>query len=106
MQALLPIIVSDVKTMAAEVERLGNGEVFTAEDVDDFVRATKLVLADPAKYRAAYTPEVLSQRSWERQAEVLLATYNQIAAATPTPREHKPFTISKPKPLHAEGANS
>ncbi len=97
MQALLPIIVSDVKTMAAEVRRLENGEVFIAEDVEDFVRAAKLVLAQPAKYRDAYTQEVLSERSWERQAEILLNTYNRIASASPTARAHKPFVVSEPK---------
>ena len=96
MQAHLPIIVSDVKTMSAEVVRLGNGEVFIAEDVADFVRAAKLVLADPGKYRAAYTDEVLSERSWERQAEILLSTYNMIAHATPTARAHKPFFVTEP----------
>ena len=90
---------SDVKTMSAEVKKLGNGEVFIAEDVNDFVRAAKLVLADPAKYRAAYTEQVLSERSWERQAEILLDTYNQIASATPTAQPHKPFVVSKPKLL-------
>jgi len=96
MQAHLPILVSDVKTMSAEVRRLGNGEVFIAEDVVDFVRAAKLVLADSAKYRAAYTPEVLSERSWERQAEILLATYNSIASAAPTARTHMPFLVTEP----------
>jgi len=106
MQAHLPIIVSDVKTMAAEVKRLGNGEVFIAEDVDDFVRAANLVLADPAKYRAAYTSEVLSQRSWERQAEILLETYNRIADAAPTAKTHKPFIVSDAKPLQEVGLES
>eukprot|EP01037_Dinobryon_pediforme_P001101 gene1101-1115_t len=101
MQAHLPIIVSDVKTMSAEVNRLGNGEVFVAEDVDDFVRAAKLVLADPAKYRAAYTDEVLSERSWERQAEILLDTYNAIARATPVARTHMPFVVTEPVVLQS-----
>ena len=99
MQARLPILVSDVKTMATEVRTLGNGEVFVAEDVDDFVRAAKLVLANPAHYRAAYTPEVLAERSWERQAEILLDTYNQVAGVTPTPRAHMPFVVTEPVPL-------
>ena len=102
MQAHLPIIVSDVKTMSAEVIRLGNGEVFIAEDVSDFVRAAKLVLADPAKYRAAYTDEVLSERSWERQAEILLATYNAIAKATPIARTHMPFVVTEPVVLESQ----
>ena len=82
--------------MSAEVRRLGYGEVFIAEDVADFVRAAKLVFADLAKYRAAYTDEVLSERSWERQAEILLATYNNIADANPTARTHMPFIITEP----------
>ncbi len=96
MQAHLPILVSDVKTMSAEVKRLGNGEVFIAEDVEDFVRVAKLVLANPAHYRSAYTAEVLSERSWERQAEILLATYNEIAGVAPTARAHMPFVITEP----------
>ena len=99
MQAHLPILVSDVKTMAAEVRKLGNGEVFVAGDVADFVRATKLMLANPAHYRAAYTPEVLAMRSWEGQAELLVNTYNQIAGVTTTARTHLPFVISDPVPL-------
>ena len=102
MQAHLPIIVSDVKTMSAEVIRLDNGEVFIAEDVSDFVRAAKLVLADPAKYRAAYTDEVLSERSWERQAEILLNTYNTIAKATPVARTHMPFIVTEPVVLESQ----
>jgi len=93
MQALLPIVVSDVKTMAAEVRRLGNGEVFIAEDTSDFVRAVRAVLADKQRYQSAYTADVLSERSWERQAEHLLSIYNRLADATPTPREMKPFRI-------------
>ncbi len=104
MQAHLPIIVSDVKTMSAEVNRLKNGEVFIAEDVDDFVRVAKLILASPAKYRAAYTAEVLSERSWEGQAEILVATYNQIVRAQPRARVQMPFLITEPKPLAVEGS--
>jgi glycosyltransferase involved in cell wall biosynthesis len=96
MQAHLPILVSDVKTMSAEVIRLGNGEVFVAEDVGDFTRAAKLILDNPDKYRAAYTPEVLAERSWERQANILLDTYNSIAGASPQARTHMPFILTNP----------
>jgi len=95
MQARLPIVVSDVKTMAAEVRRLGNGEVFEALNTDDFVRAVRAVLAEKAKYQAAYTVEVLNERSWERQAENLLAIYNRVAGVSPAEREHLPFIISQ-----------
>lgn len=99
MQARLPMIVSDVRTMAAEVRRLGNGEVFIAEDVADFVRATKLILADPKRYSSVYTDEILMERSWERQAENLVRIYNEIANAEPTARAAKPFKLSEPAPL-------
>jgi len=94
MQARLPIVVSDVKTMAAEVRRLGNGEVFEALNTEDFVRAVRAVLTNKAKYQTAYTDEVLNERSWERQAENLLAIYNRVAEVSPAEREHLPFIIS------------
>ena len=95
MQAHLPIVVSDVKTMAAEVRRLGNGEVFQALNTDDFVRAVRAVLADKARYQSAYSAEVLNERSWERQAENLLAIYNRVANVSPVAREPQAFTITK-----------
>jgi glycogen synthase len=94
MQARLPIVVSDVRTMAAEVRRLGNGEVFEALNTEDFLRAVRVVLADKARYQAAYTDDVLNARSWERQAENLLAIYNRVAKVKPVPREHLPFSIA------------
>ena len=93
-QAKLPIVVSDVKTMAAEVVRLGNGEVFEALDTEGFVRAIRAVLADKSRYQSAYTAEVLRQRSWERQAEKLIDIYNRIADAQPVTRTAKDFTIA------------
>jgi glycosyltransferase involved in cell wall biosynthesis len=96
MQAKLPILVSDVRTMSEEVRRLGNGEVFVAEVVDDFVTAANKILNNPVKYRSVYTDEVLAERSWERQAENLVGIYNQISGVNPTPRSSKPFKISEP----------
>lgn len=93
MQARLPILVSDVKTMAAEVRKLGNGEVHIADDVEDFVRAAQLILAQPQKYRDAYTPEVLAEHTWESQAEVLVALYNKVAGVKPTARPYLPFLV-------------
>ena len=52
--ARLPIVVSDVKTMAEAARATGQGEVFRAQDVGDYVRAVQTVLADPGRYRAAY----------------------------------------------------
>lgn len=93
MQARLPIVVSDVKTMSAEVKRLKNGEVFKAEDVVGFVSATNKILANEKKYRKVYTKSVLGQRSWERQAKVLVDLYNKLAEVKPKVRKAKPFTV-------------
>ncbi|NLU78843.1 glycosyltransferase family 4 protein [Micromonospora sp. HNM0581] len=77
--ARLPMVVSDVRTMAAKVRETGQGEVFTAEDVADFVRAVRAVLADPARYRAAYDrPGLLEQWTWEAQAQVLDRLYSRL----------------------------
>jgi glycosyltransferase involved in cell wall biosynthesis len=77
--ARLPIVVSDVRTMAETVTRTGQGEVFQAGNLDDFVRATKAVLADPERYRAAYRqPGLLQQWSWENSADVLDEVYTKL----------------------------
>ncbi len=82
--ARLPIVVSDVKTMSEMVRETGQGEVFTAEDVTDFVRAVRAVLADPARYRAAYDrPGLLEEWTWEAQAQVLDDVYSRLLPERP-----------------------
>nr|WP_091653552.1 glycosyltransferase [Micromonospora pallida] len=84
--ARLPIVVSDVKTMAETVRRTGQGEVFRAEDVADYVRAVREVLADPKRYRAAYDqPGLLERWTWEAQAEVLDEVYSRLLPGRPRP---------------------
>ncbi|MBO4210942.1 glycosyltransferase family 4 protein, partial [Micromonospora echinofusca] len=84
--ARLPIVVSDVRTMADTVRSTGQGEVFRAEDVADYVRAVGKVLADPERYRAAYDrPGLLASWTWEAQAEVLESVYRRLRPdLTPT----------------------
>ncbi|GGK25932.1 hypothetical protein GCM10010124_18070 [Pilimelia terevasa] len=77
-QARLPIVVSDVKTMAATVRESGQGEVFRAEDAADYARAVRAVLADPARYRAVYETDLLDSWTWEAQAKVLDSLYSQL----------------------------
>ena len=79
--AHLPLVVSDVRTMADVTQRTGIGEVFKAEDLDDFVRACKSVLGDPKRYRAAYTPGMLADWTWRRQAEILDDVYRRLTPA-------------------------
>jgi glycogen(starch) synthase len=77
--ARLPMIVSDVRTMAATVRATGQGEVFKAEDEDDYVRAVEAVLADPKKYAAAYdNPGLLDVWTWESQVETLMNLYRSL----------------------------
>ncbi|MCM1968521.1 glycosyltransferase [Streptomyces sp. G1] len=74
--ARLPLVVSDVKTMGAMVEKTGQGEVFRAEDLEDYVRAVKSVLGDAERYRGVYdTPGLLDGWTWEAQADVLDTVY-------------------------------
>ncbi|WP_207945755.1 glycosyltransferase family 4 protein [Actinomadura sp. 7K534] len=84
--ARLPIVVSDVQAMGGMVKATGQGEVFHAEDVDDYVRAVEAVRADPHRYRAVYDdrPELLHEWSWEAQAEVLDGVYSGLLPAART----------------------
>ncbi|MEU5157027.1 glycosyltransferase family 4 protein [Glycomyces sp. NPDC021274] len=78
--ARLPIVVSDVETMSGLVRGTGQGEVFRAEDTEDFTRAVKQVLADPEAYRSAYEDGrvPLGEWTWARQAEVLCGVYERL----------------------------
>ncbi|MET8067293.1 glycosyltransferase family 4 protein, partial [Micromonospora sp. NPDC005313] len=82
--ARLPIVVSDVRTMAETVLATGQGEVFRARDAADLARAVRAVLADPARYRAAYEgpDSPLPGWTWEAQAEHLDALYRRLLTPT------------------------
>ncbi|WP_435055163.1 glycosyltransferase family 4 protein [Micromonospora aurantiaca (nom. illeg.)] len=82
--ARLPIVVSDVRTMAETVRATGQGEVFRARDTADLARAVRAVLADPARYRAAYEgpDSPLPGWTWEAQAERLDALYRCLLTPT------------------------
>ncbi|MEO3815581.1 glycosyltransferase family 4 protein [Plantactinospora sp. B24E8] len=88
--ARLPIVVSDVRTMAETVRATGQGEVFRARDVADLVRAVRAVLAAPGRYRAAYNgpDSPLPGWTWAAQARRLDTLYRDLLATepvTPTP---------------------
>ncbi|MGP3987394.1 glycosyltransferase family 4 protein [Streptomyces sp. 3N207] len=89
--ARLPLVVSDVETMAATTLETGQGEVFRAEDTADYVRAVRAVLEAPERYRAAYErPGLLERWTWETQARTLDGIYTQLlqAAAQERPEHH------------------
>ncbi|MEV0002924.1 glycosyltransferase family 4 protein [Micromonospora sp. NPDC050980] len=83
--ARLPIVVSDVRTMADTVRATGQGEVFRARDAADLARAVRAVLADPGRYRAAYDgpDSPLPTWTWESQADRLDALYRRLLTPTP-----------------------
>jgi glycogen synthase len=82
--ARLPLVVSNVATMAAEVRRLGNGEVFTSGDAESLAAAIRKVLADNEAYRRAYRdPALLSEYSWERQARHYTDLYESLLGPAP-----------------------
>ncbi|MEE6261235.1 glycosyltransferase family 4 protein [Plantactinospora sonchi] len=86
--ARLPIVVSDVRTMAETVRATGQGEVFRARDVTDLVRAVRAVLADPARYRAVYDgpDSPLPGWTWDAQARRLDALYRELLTAEQVPQ--------------------
>ncbi|WP_422770266.1 glycosyltransferase family 4 protein [Plantactinospora sp. WMMC1484] len=99
--ARLPIVVSDVRTMAETVRRTGQGEVFRAEDAEDYLRAVRAVLADPERYRAAYDhPGLLAGWTWEAQAEILDELYGTLlpgrSRPAPVPAQPAPAAASAP----------
>ncbi|WP_433732003.1 glycosyltransferase [Actinoplanes sp. CA-051413] len=80
--ARLPIVVSDVRTMAETVRATGQGEVFRARDAADLARAVQAVLADPGRYRGVYDgpDSPLPAWTWAAQAQVLDALYRRLLA--------------------------
>ena len=72
--------------MGKFVEETGVGASFEAGSVSGVVTAIKRVLKEHASMRAAITPELLHEWSWERQADVLAQTYSRISGQRPTPR--------------------
>ncbi|MFD8592395.1 glycosyltransferase family 4 protein, partial [Streptomyces sp. NPDC059637] len=82
--ARLPVVVSDVRPMAAATLALGNGEVFRARNTADFVRAVGAVLTNPQRYRRAYErPGALDQWSWEAASAPLPALWARLLGPQP-----------------------
>lgn len=81
-QARLPMVVSDLETVAETTRRYGQGEVFVAEDRADYLRAVRAVLEEPERYRASYDrAEPWSDWLWEKQADILDALYAELLDA-------------------------
>ena len=92
----LPVISSDVRTMAAFTRDRGNGEVFTAGDARSLAAAARRVLADPDRYRSAYAGgSIARSMSWEQQEDVLAGVYQRLTGTRPRPRpNHGPLALA------------
>jgi glycogen synthase len=103
-QARLPLIVSDVRTMAEMVRSTGQGEVFRAGDVDDYVRAVRAVLANRERYTPAYdAPGMLAGWTWQAQAEVIEAVYRRLLPDRSIPvARSSPTTTATAEPVSAQ----
>jgi glycosyltransferase involved in cell wall biosynthesis len=89
-QARLPLVVSDVRSMAAFTRTHRLGEVFPVgagpePDAAALAAAAARVLADPRRYHDAYeaVSATLARLTWEEQAAVLTALYTRLAQGTP-----------------------
>jgi len=87
-QAGLPLVVSDVRSMAGFTRTHGLGEVFVVGAGDEpdaaaLAGAAVRVLADPERYRTAYRAarSTLQVLTWEEQARTLTALYERVAPA-------------------------
>ena len=79
LHARIPIIVSDVRTMAAEIRQHGNGLVFTAGDADELALRFQEITTDRARFTAAITESMLDEYSWERQGDKLISAHDALA---------------------------
>jgi len=80
LHARIPIIVSDVKTMAEEVLLQGNGLVFTAGSADELAECFMKITSERVRFTAAITEAMLDEYSWERQGDKLVAVHDGLAS--------------------------
>lgn len=74
LNASLPLVVSDCEAQAAYVQRTGVGEVFIAENVETAKIAILRVISDRAHYVSKITDDLLRDRTWDYQADKLVAS--------------------------------
>ncbi|HYJ76450.1 MAG TPA: glycosyltransferase [Kineosporiaceae bacterium] len=96
-QAGLPLVVSDVRSMAAFTGAHGLGEVFAVgagdeRDAAALAAAAARVLADPDRYRGAYRQArgTLDTLTWEEQAQVLAGLYRRLEPVPADPARPRP----------------
>jgi glycosyltransferase involved in cell wall biosynthesis len=81
LHAGLPMVVSDMPSMADMVRRHGWGEVFSVGEPQSLAEAVRRVLAQTSSYDVALKDAQVRERfSWERQADTLVRTYDHLIA--------------------------
>ena len=78
LHARIPIIVSDVKTMAEEVLLQGNGLVFTAGDSSELAEKFREIVTYRVRFVSAITEPMLDDYSWERQGGKLISAHDAL----------------------------
>jgi glycosyltransferase involved in cell wall biosynthesis len=101
LHAGLPVVCSDVKTLSEYVRRHDVGSVFEAGEVKSFEGAVRDALARRDALRKNITDEVLDELSWERQSEVLLKLYGELAGRRPDPPEQPVSWQAEERPVSA-----
>ncbi|GAA4964381.1 hypothetical protein GCM10023205_30610 [Yinghuangia aomiensis] len=80
LNARLPLVVSDLRTVGAFTRDHGIGEVFPAGDAAAFAAAVRAVLADPSRYTKPYDGDLLARNTWEAQVPALLDLYGRLVS--------------------------
>ena len=79
LHAGLPLVTSDVRTLAGFVRRTGVGEVFTSGDPDSLASAVRRAMQTRPQLTERITETLLDDLSWERQSAGLTALYGELA---------------------------
>ncbi len=79
--AQLPIVMSDLRVMARVTRETNVGEVFVAEDAVDCARAMELVASSRDTYTSNITDDLVTNWSWEKQAQILEELYDRLLAS-------------------------
>ncbi|WP_436790990.1 glycosyltransferase family 4 protein [Yinghuangia sp. YIM S10712] len=78
LNARLPLVVSDLRTVGAFTRNQGIGEVYPAGDATAFAAAVRTVLADRERYVKPYDGDLLARHTWEAQVPELLGLYERL----------------------------
>ncbi len=85
----IPLLVSDVKSMAAFVRSHEIGEVFIAEDAESLAEQAMRIICNRNDYATNITEELIDTHSWETQAPKILHMYDEaMARSAPSTEGH------------------